>query len=219
MSEPLQIHTIVSLPFQENTYVVWRPERQDALVIDPGLEPGLIVDFLRERGLSVAAVLNTHGHVDHIGGNATLKAAYPQAPLLIGAGDAGMLTDPEANLGWLVGLTVTSPPADRELREGDVVEAAGVRLEVLDLPGHSPGHVVFVLRGEPPLVFGGDVLMRGGVGRVDFPGGDGRQLFAGIRGKLFALPPQTVVYPGHGPVTTVGHEKRTNPLVGEGRPV
>src|SRR5205807_8964444 len=98
---------------------------------------------------------------------------------------------------------------------GDVVEAAGITLEVLDLPGHSPGHVVFVYRDEPPLVFGGDVLMRGSVGRTDFPGGDTAQLFGGIRGKLFALPPATVVYPGHGPVTTVGFENRTNPLVGD----
>jgi glyoxylase-like metal-dependent hydrolase (beta-lactamase superfamily II) len=216
MSEPLQIHTIVSLPFQENTYVVWRPGGDEALVIDPGLEPGLILDFLREQGLRAAAVLNTHGHVDHIGGNEALKAAFPEAPLLIGAGVARLLTDPEANLGGLIGLEVLSPRADRELREGDVVEAAGIRLEVLDLPGHSPGHVVFLHRSEPPLVFGGDVLMRDSVGRVDFPGGNGRQLFTGIRGKLFALPPQTVVYPGHGPVTTVGREKRTNPFVGDG---
>jgi hydroxyacylglutathione hydrolase len=214
MSGPLQIHTIVSMPFQENTYVVWRPGRDDALVIDPGLEPGPVLDFLREQGKAVAAVLNTHGHLDHIAGNEALKRAFPQAPLGIGAGDAVMLTDPDANLSGLLGVPVVSPPADRLLREGDVVEAAGVRLEVVDLAGHSPGHVVFVCREDPPVVFGGDVLMRGSVGRTDFPGGDAEQLFTGIRAKLFTLPPATVVYPGHGPVTTVGHERRTNPFVG-----
>ncbi len=209
-----QVHTIVSMPFQENTYLVWRPERADALVIDPGLEPELILEFLRDEGRTVAAVLNTHGHSDHIGGNAALKRAFPEAPLLIGANDAVMLTDPEANLSALFGMPLVSPPADRLLREGDVVEAAGITLEVLDLPGHSPGHVVFVYRDETPLVFGGDVLMRGSVGRTDFPGGDTALLFDGIRGKLFALPPATVIYPGHGPVTTVGHEQRSNPFVG-----
>jgi glyoxylase-like metal-dependent hydrolase (beta-lactamase superfamily II) len=215
MPESLQIHTIVSRPFEENTYVVWRPGRGDALVIDPGLEPELVLDFLREQGKAAAAVLNTHGHLDHIGGNEALKEAFPQAPLAIGAGDARMLTDAEANLSALIAMPLVSPPADRLLREGDVVEAAGVRLEVVDLPGHSPGHILFVCRQEPPVVFGGDVLMRGSVGRTDFPGGNTRQLFTGIRGKLFALPPQTVVYPGHGPVTTVGHERRTNPYVGD----
>ncbi len=215
MAGPLQIHTVVSMPFQENTYIVWRPDRDDALVIDPGLEPGPVLDFLREQGKAVAVVLNTHGHVDHIAGNADLKRAYPQAPLVIGAGDAIMLTDPMANLSGLFGMPIVSPPADRLLREGDVVEAAGVRLEVVDLPGHSPGHVVFVCREDPPVVFGGDVLMRGSVGRTDFPGGDTEQLFSGIRTKLFPMPPETVVYPGHGPVTTVGHEKRTNPYVGD----
>jgi glyoxylase-like metal-dependent hydrolase (beta-lactamase superfamily II) len=100
--------------------------------------------------------------------------------------------------------------------EGDVVELAGIRLEVLDVPGHSPGHVVFVWRDSPTLVFGGDVLFRGSIGRSDFPGGDHELLLRGIREKLFPLAPDTVVYPGHGPVTTVGHEKRTNPFVGLG---
>jgi glyoxylase-like metal-dependent hydrolase (beta-lactamase superfamily II) len=209
-----QIHTIVSQPFEENTYVVWQPPRTDALVIDPGLEPDLILDFLREQGLTVAAILNTHGHADHIGGNAEVKSAFPEAPLLIGHGDAVMLTDADANLSAPFGMPITSPAADWVLREGDVVEAAGFRLEVLEIPGHSPGHVVFVLRGEPCLVFGGDVLFRGSVGRTDFPGGSSQRLFAGIREKLFTLPPETVVYSGHGPVTTVKHERRTNPFVG-----
>src|SRR5262249_28069758 len=164
----------------------------------------------------VAAVLNTNGHADHIGGNRDLKAAFPEAPLMIGAGDAPMLSDAELNLSAPFGLPVTSPAADRLLREGDVVEAAGIRLEVLEIPGHSPGHVVFVVRGQPVLVFGGDVLFRGSVGRTDFPGGDAGLLFDGIRRKLFALPPDTVVYPGHGPVTKVGYERQTNPFVGQG---
>ncbi len=213
MPTPLEIHTIVSMPFQENTYVVWRRGRTDALVFDPGLQPDLILDFLREQGLTVAAVLNTHGHADHIGGNAALKETFPGAPLVIGVNDAVMLTDADANLSAPFGMPVTSPPADRTVREGDVVEAAGISLDVLDIPGHSPGHVVYVFRDAPALVFGGDVLFRGGIGRTDFPGGSHEALLAGIRAKLFTLPPDTVVYPGHGPVTRTGHEQRTNPFV------
>lgn len=211
---PPTIHTIESMPFAENTYVVWQPGRDDALVIDPGLEPDAILDFLGEQGLRPAAILNTHGHADHIGGNAALKTAFPHAPLLIGVNDAPLLTDADANLSAPFGMPIVSPPADGLLREGDVVEHAGIRLEVLDVPGHSPGHIVFVCRDRPVLVFGGDVLFRGSIGRSDFPGCDGPLLLAGIRGKLFPLPPDTVVYPGHGPVTTIGQEKRFNPFVG-----
>jgi glyoxylase-like metal-dependent hydrolase (beta-lactamase superfamily II) len=215
MSTSLQIGTIESLPFAENTYVVRLPNRKDALVIDPGLEPDLILDYLRAEGLTAAAILNTHGHGDHIGGNAALKAAFPRAPLIIGANEAPLLTDANANLSAPFGQPITSPPADTLVREGDVVEAAGIRLEVLDVPGHSPGHVVFVYRNSPCLVFGGDVLFCGSIGRCDFPNSNGRLLINGIRTKLFALPPDTVVYPGHGPVTTIGYEKRSNPFVGE----
>src|SRR5207302_1086954 len=105
-----------------------------------------ILDFLREEGLTAAAVLNTHGHADHIGGNAALKRAFPNAPLIIGANETRLLADAEANLSGPFGMPITSPPADRTVAEGDVVEAAGINLEVLDVPGHSPGHVVFVHR-------------------------------------------------------------------------
>jgi hydroxyacylglutathione hydrolase len=213
MAGPLQLQTVVSMPFDENTYVVWQPGRTDAVVFDPGLQPELILDVLRDQGLTVAAVVNTHGHADHIGGNAALKEAFPQAPVIIGARDAVMLTDADANLSAPFGFAVTSPPADRTVAEGDVVEAAGLSLEVLDIPGHSPGHVVYVYRADPIFVFGGDVLFRGSIGRTDFPGGSHPLLLRGIREKLFTLPDATVVYPGHGPVTKVGYEKRTNPFL------
>ncbi len=215
MPEPLNIHTIVSQPFEENTYVVWQTGRSDCLVIDPGLEPELILDFLSEQELKPAAILLTHGHADHIGGNATVKAAFPDAPILIGVNDEVMLGDAFANLSGVFGLPFTSPPADRLLREGDQVELAGIVLDVLDIPGHSPGHIVYVHRGEPHRVFGGDVLFRGSIGRDDFPGSDGRLLRSGIRNKLFAMPGDTIVYPGHGPTTTVAVEKRSNPFVGD----
>jgi glyoxylase-like metal-dependent hydrolase (beta-lactamase superfamily II) len=212
MSAPT-VHAVVSQPFEENTYVARLPGRGDAVVFDPGLEPELILDLLDAEGLSVAAILNTHGHADHIGGNAALKDRFPRAPLVIGANEAFLLTDPEANLSAAFGLPITSPPADRTVVEGETVEYAGMPFEVFEIPGHSPGHVVYVLRGRPVRVFGGDVLFQGSIGRTDFPGGSLERLLSGIRKKLFTLPDDTVVYPGHGPVTTVGHEKRTNPFL------
>jgi glyoxylase-like metal-dependent hydrolase (beta-lactamase superfamily II) len=214
MKSALEIGTIVSMPFDENTYVVWKVGGAQALIIDPGLEPDKILDFLRERSLTPAAILNTHGHADHIAGNEAIKAVYPQAPLVIGVNEARLLGDANANLSAPFGMPVTSPPADQLVREGEEIEFGGIRLEVFDVPGHSPGHVVYLFRGRPSILFGGDVLFRGSIGRYDFPGSDGRLLFQGIRTKLFSLPDDTVVYPGHGPVTTIGHEKRTNPFVG-----
>jgi hydroxyacylglutathione hydrolase len=215
MSASLQIHTIVSQPFEENSYVVWLTGRPDAVVIDPGLEPELILDLLKSRELDVAAILNTHGHADHIGGNQALKSAFPNAPLVIGVNEAFLLSDPNANMSAPLGVPIRSPQADSLVHEGDTMEFAGVRFEVLDVPGHSPGHVVFVHRAEPVIVFGGDVLFRGSIGRYDLPNSNGRLLLEGIRTKLFALPPDTVIYPGHGPATTIAFERRSNPFVGD----
>ena len=206
---------IVSMPFQENTYVARLADRDDCLVVDPGLEPKLILDFLGQQRLRVAMILNTHGHSDHIGGNATLKQAYPDTPLVIGEGDAPMLLNPMLNLSGLVGFRLVSPPADRTVRDGETLDAAGFRLEVMHIPGHTPGHVAYVWHDhQPTVVFGGDVLFAGGIGRTDFPGGDHQTLVAGIRQKLFSLPDDTIVLPGHGPKTTVAVEQRTNPWVG-----
>jgi hydroxyacylglutathione hydrolase len=214
----IAIHTIVSAPFAENSYIVWREGSREAIVVDPGFEPEPIVDFLRHRELACVAIVNTHGHVDHMAGNAAMKTAFPDAPILIGSGDAAMLTDAVVNMSALYGVPVVSPPADRFVKEGDRLTVAGIDLEVFDIPGHSPGHVVYLIRESSPItVLGGDVLFRGSIGRTDFPGGSFPLLKSGIERALWSLPPDTIVYPGHGPVTTIDHEKRTNPYVGAGR--
>lgn len=216
MNGLFRLRTVVSPIYEENCYIVARPGRDDCVVIDPGLDPRSIISVLEEEGLTPAMILNTHGHADHIAGNATLKDAHPDAPIVIGRKDEAMLTDPVLNLSAHSGFPVTSPPADSLVAEGDILEIAGFQWEVLDIPGHSPGHVVFLQRfptGQV-AVFGGDVLFRGSIGRTDFPGGDHEGLIRGIRRKLFTLPEDTVVYPGHGPVTTVAREKRSNPFCG-----
>jgi hydroxyacylglutathione hydrolase len=208
-----KLEFLVSPPFMENTFIVSRPGRTDCVVVDPGFRPEQIIESLNNQELIPASILLTHGHVDHIAGNAALRQVWPELPILIGINDAPMLTDPDANFSALGGGAVTSPPADRLLAEGDLVAAAGFDFEVYDIPGHSPGHVVYVLRSESPIiVLGGDVLFRGGIGRCDFPGGDQELLVRGIRQKLFTLPDDTIVYPGHGNSTTVGREKRANPF-------
>jgi len=210
----LQIQTVVSAPFNENTYIVWPEGATQAVIFDPGLDPESILTVLAEAGLTAAAILNTHGHADHIAGNAAMKEAFPDAPLLIGEHEKQMLLDADLNLSGAFGFPIISPPADATVRDGSVVEFAGVRLETLEIPGHSPGHVVFLYRSSPIIVFGGDVLFDGSIGRTDFPGGSMSQLLKGIREKLYTLPDDTLVYPGHGPATTTGREKMTNPFTG-----
>lgn len=216
MSETsLNVGCVESMPFGENTYIAHFTGRDDCIVFDPGFEPDAIIDYLAAHVLSPAAIVCTHGHSDHIAGNATLKRRWPDCPLVIGVGDAAKLTNPELNLSAPFGVRLVSPPADRTLGEGERFNAAGIELDVFETPGHSIGHIVLVCKQiKPWRVFGGDVLFDGSVGRTDFPDGSFDALRSAIHDKLFTLPDDTIVYPGHGPETTIGQEKRTNPFVG-----
>ncbi len=214
-SSEYMIEPIESAPFGEMTYVAWLAGRTEALVVDPGFDAPASLEVLSREGLRVVAILNTHGHVDHIAGNAAMKEAFPGAPLIIGSNEWRLLEDPDANLSAPFGMPVRSPPADRLVADGERLEAAGFSFEVREIPGHSPGSVIFVCdQFGTPFVFGGDVLFAGSVGRTDL-GGNTEQLLSGIHAKLLTLPDATVVLAGHGPPTTVGDEKRSNPYVGQ----
>lgn len=210
----VRVARIESAPFAENSYVLFRPGSSECLVVDPGFEPDRIIEWIRGQGLVPQAILLTHGHSDHIAGNEALREEWPRLPILIGKGDASKLVDPAGNLSGAFGFALRSPPADRLLDDEERLELAGFRIDVFTIPGHSCGHVVFCVEDcLPRLVFGGDVLFRESIGRTDFPDGDFAALAAGIRSRLYTLPADTIVFPGHGETTTVGHEQRHNPFV------
>ncbi|MBN1510367.1 MAG: MBL fold metallo-hydrolase [Sedimentisphaerales bacterium] len=209
----MKIDRFILGDFETNCYVVRADEAaKDCLVIDPGFDAQQVVDFLVERELNPVAIVLTHGHADHIVGVQGLRRQFPEAKVYIHKLDATMLTNSATNLSSLVGRPYAADPADMLLEDGETVEQAGVRLEVLHTPGHTPGGMSLYAR-EEGLAFVGDTLFVDSVGRTDFPGGDMGQLIRGIKGKLLTLPDNTVVYPGHGMRSTIGREKRANPFL------
>lgn len=220
----LRIDTLVLGEMMTNCYVLTCAEPAPAgsvglaveacWVVDPGLAPKPLLAFLRKKGLAPQRVLLTHGHGDHIAGVGQLKRAYPGAIVTAPEGDAKMLQDPIKNLSAAFGLDLTAPPADELVRPGEVLKMGALEWRVLDASGHTPGGVAYHCAAAG-VVLTGDSLFAESIGRYDLPGADGAQLLRNIRGNLFTLPDGTRVLPGHGEPTTIAHEKRHNPFVGE----
>ena len=209
----MKIDRFILGDFETNCYVLRADEAaKDCLVLDPGFDAQQVVDFLVERELNLVAVVLTHGHADHIVGVEAVRRQFATVRVYIHKLDATMLTNSAANLSSLVGRPYMAEPADVLLEDGETIEQAGIRLEVLHTPGHTPGGICLYARQEG-LAFVGDTLFADSVGRTDFPGGDMGQLIRGIKSKLLALPDNTVVYPGHGMRSTIGREKRANPFL------
>lgn len=190
-------------------------DSRECLIIDPGFydqhEKDNLIEFISKNKLKPVAVLNTHCHVDHIAGNKFVCEQY-NIPLSIHQEDQFLL-DRALQMGFIFGLNIQpSPPADSYLKEGDTVRFGNSELEVIHTPGHSPGSISFYNKKDE-FVIVGDVLFAGSIGRTDLPKGNYETLISSILNKIFVLPPETVVFPGHGPSTTIRHEHDTNPFL------
>jgi hydroxyacylglutathione hydrolase len=205
----MQVIPIVVGAFQVNCYLAVSDGGQ-ALVIDPGEDAGQIAVALRERKLTVAAYLITHGHMDHIGGLAELTRQFP-APVAIHPADGTWAFSPANAMPPYYDAPERPANIDRHLADGQQYEDGGLRYEIITTPGHSPGCVCFHFPAEKTL-FTGDTLFSGSVGRTDLEGSDETLMESSLR-RLAQLPGDTLVYPGHGPRTTIGREKRDNPFL------
>lgn len=197
---------------QTNCYLLADPQTRQAAVIDPGGDVERIISRLQHHGLDVVSILNTHGHFDHVLDAWTLRAKVG-GMVALHRDDQVILEDRAVGLMAMFSSLKKSAKGtvDRWLQEGDQIQVGGLLLEVLETPGHTPGHVSFYLPAAN-LIFVGDTLFAGSIGRTDFPGGSYDQLIRSVQTKIFPLDEGTRVYPGHGPETTVGEEKRMNPF-------
>lgn len=214
------VERVVSQNFDQNAYLVWKQGESRAVAIDPGFDVETLIRLIRSNKLDLAEIWITHGHTDHIIGLGRLHKEFPDAPIVASETEAAVLIDPEKNLSALMGHPFIAPKVDRIVQDGEQFSTAGMHVQVLIIPGHSPGSTVFVVTDQDPAAaFVGDVIFQGSVGRVDLhpvPGqNNGETLVRGIREKLFSLPEATMLFPGHGPATTIIREKQLNPYVGD----
>jgi len=196
-------------PIMANCYVLGCEETKEAVVIDPGDEADRILMALSESGLRVKYLVNTHGHFDHVGANARMKE-ITGAELLIHKDDELMLKDLSKAAATFGLRAENSPPSDRNLADGDKVTFGNITLTVIHTPGHSRGGICLYTKGA---LFSGDSLFAGSIGRTDLPGGDYDTLISSLKEKLLGLDEKTIVYPGHGPETSILQEKRMNPFL------
>lgn len=207
----IKIATFTSRGFEENGFLVWREGQDRAVAIDPGADASAFLDRLDAEGLELQAVILTHAHVDHLEGVPAI-VQETGAPVFLHESDRP-LYDRAPDQAALFGMRVSAmPEIAHGLEDGQVLELARMRFHIKHVPGHSPGHVILVVEGEP-VAFVGDVIFQGSIGRTDLWGGDFQTLIAGIREQVFTLGDDVVLYSGHGPPTTVGHERATNPFL------
>jgi hydroxyacylglutathione hydrolase len=205
----MKYESVIVGALETNCYIVYCQETLECAVIDPGAEPEKIFRLIGHKGLKPTTLINTHGHVDHVGANRDIKEKF-DIPLYLHAADSPMLESIlQSELSFFLGAK-ESPPPDKYLEEGDEIKIGNVSLSVIHTPGHSPGSVSLLGDG---ILFSGDTLFFGGVGRTDLPGGSWSEMENSIREKIFTLPADTVVLPGHGPTTTVDQETKFNPFI------
>jgi hydroxyacylglutathione hydrolase len=194
-----------------NCSIIGDEETREAIVIDPGDDVSDIIAILDRHQLTVTMIVITHAHIDHIGGAEKLRA-HTGAPVYMHEADKMLSDNLAVQASWLGVETPKDPGIDKPAHEGDVIRAGSVEAHVLHTPGHTPGSLSLYLPLQKKLI-AGDTLFNSSIGRTDLPGGDTEQIARSIRGKLYTLPPDTIVYPGHGETTTIGFEKRSNPFV------
>lgn len=192
-----------------NCYVLGCEETKEGIVIDPGAGASHILRIIQAENLQIKYIINTHGHVDHIGANAAIQQATG-AEILIHEDDSKMLTSAAANFSMFMGHPVTSPAAARFLNDGDKLQAGSIELEVIHTPGHSPGGICLKTDG---IIFSGDTLFCTSIGRTDFPGGSYNTLIKSINERLMCFDDETIVYPGHMEPTSIGFERTNNPFL------
>lgn len=209
----MEVDCLVLGLYETNCYVLRKEANLSrCLIIDTGLEPNGMLEYLTAKKLRPVAVVLTHGHADHIGGAEGIKREYPETKIYVHREDEHILTDRQKNLSFITGRAVNCPSTDVLLEDSDIIDEAQLKLTVLHTPGHSPGGISLYAQDEQ-ILFSGDTLFADSIGRTDFPGGNMTQLVHSIKERLFVLPDATVVYPGHGPQTTIGQEKKSNPFV------
>lgn len=196
-------------PYFVNCYIVGDPESGEGMIIDPSWEPDRIIAHVDKHGLRIERIVITHGHADHIGALNEIRKHF-KAPVMIGEKDAVMLTEPRANLSGMTGTQILTGPPEKFLKEGDRISTGQFEFGVLETPGHSPGSISLYGHG---VVFTGDALFLGSIGRTDFPGCSHETLINSIQTKLLTLPDDTIVYSGHGPDSTIGQEREFNPFL------